>query len=357
MGVRLAALGVGLVVTCLAAELAVLLLVGEQPKFPRRVVGAPWGLRYNEPGARYRHKSADVSVRFEINRNGMRSSEDHAHTKPAGVRRIVSLGDSFTIGYEVAVEDCFSSILERELRAAGHEVEVLNAGVSGFSNAEECLYLERELIRYDPDLVIVSFFGNDLADNVRTGLFALEGDRLVEAAASYVPAGRLGDFLNTSAFFNLLSERSNAFVYLKERATLFMKAKMVRENEANLRRSSAQAAASDGAAPAHEFGERLTAAIFERMYAFLSARGIPLLVHSIPTELALGGELVEQFPLQLFDVDRPGLAFLASKELLDPFAGKELRYWQRSHYHWTPFSHAVAARAAARLITERGLLD
>ena len=66
---------------------------------------------------------------------------------------------------------------------------MLNAGVSGFSSAEECLYLERELMKYRPDLVIVSFCPNDLDDNVRTGLFKLEGDQLVEGRETYVPAG------------------------------------------------------------------------------------------------------------------------------------------------------------------------
>jgi hypothetical protein len=35
----------GLVLAALAAELLVVLLLGVQPRFPRHVVGAPWGLR------------------------------------------------------------------------------------------------------------------------------------------------------------------------------------------------------------------------------------------------------------------------------------------------------------------------
>ena len=71
---------------------------GEQPKFPWHVVEAEWGLRYNEPEARYRHKSADVNIRFRINAQGMRADHDYSYSKPEGVKRIVSLGDSFTIG-------------------------------------------------------------------------------------------------------------------------------------------------------------------------------------------------------------------------------------------------------------------
>jgi hypothetical protein len=128
------ALSLGLAVAAILLEVGVLLTVGEQPKFPRHVVGAHFGLRVNEPNAHYRHKS----VWFQINAQGMRADRDFAREKPPGLLRIVSLGDSFTVGYEVAAEESFSSVLEAELRKAGLQVEVMNAGVSGYSNAEEC---------------------------------------------------------------------------------------------------------------------------------------------------------------------------------------------------------------------------
>ncbi|MDX1650569.1 MAG: GDSL-type esterase/lipase family protein, partial [Myxococcota bacterium] len=189
----LAALAVGLVLSAGLGELAVTWVVGEQVRFPRHVVAAPWGLRYNAPGVDYGHHSPDVDVRFRINAQGMRDDRDFAYAKPPGRQRILSLGDSFTAGYEVEADETFSAVLERTLRDRGLDVEVLNAGVSGFSTAEAYLYLERELWRYAPDVVVVSFFGNDLVDNVRTGLFAVEDGRLVPKAQRYVPGGRLGD--------------------------------------------------------------------------------------------------------------------------------------------------------------------
>ena len=98
---RLTELVVSIVVTAVLVELLVPLFLGEQPKFPRRVVEAPWGLRYNEPGARYRHKSADGTWYFHINNQGMRADRDYSYEKPAGVRRIIALGDSMTAGLEV----------------------------------------------------------------------------------------------------------------------------------------------------------------------------------------------------------------------------------------------------------------
>ncbi len=277
----------GVVLACIVTEVFVLVVYGEQPKFPRHVVEAEWGLRYNEPEARYRHKSADVNIRFRINAQGMRADHDYSYTKPEGVKRIVSLGDSFTIGYEVDVEQCFSSVLERELDDAGIRVEVLNCGVSGFSNAEECLYLERELMKYEPDLVLVSFYGNDLVDNVRTGLFRLADNELVETKWRYVPAGRLGNFLNTNWFFNQLSARSNAFVLIKERLTSTIKRKMVEQNVDNLKAAGGKGAedvatTNRDSKLAGEDQKRLAAAIFTRIKSFLGEHGIPLVIHTIP---------------------------------------------------------------------------
>jgi hypothetical protein len=336
----------------LLAEAGVRLAFGPQVKFPRHVVGAPWGVRTNEPGAVYRHRSADVDVGFRINAQGLRADRDYAYAKPPGVRRIVSLGDSFTIGYEVEVEETFSSVLERELRARGRDVEVLNAGVSGFSNAEALVYLERELLRYAPDLVLVTFFENDLEDNVRSGLFRLEEDRLVAAATSYVPAGALGDALNKSSLLSLLSEHSDAFALFKESMTLAVKRGIVL---ARLRSVDVEATIEVASADELDYQRRLCAAIFERMYAVTREAGIPLLIHSLPN-LRGGGELVDSFPSDRFDARRPGVALLASREVLEPFAGRERLYWTRSHWHWTPRSHELAGRALAERIVRDGML-
>lgn len=45
--------------------------------------------------------------------------------------RIVALGDSLTAGYGLPSSAAFSVVLERALKARGHKVEIVNAGVSG----------------------------------------------------------------------------------------------------------------------------------------------------------------------------------------------------------------------------------
>jgi len=349
----LALLTISLIVSAFLLELAVRLAIGEQVKFPRHVVGAPWGIRYNEPNAVYRHKSPDVTVWFRINSQGMRAERDYPYEKPPGTKRIVSLGDSYTVGFEVDVDETFSSVLERELNARGQQVEVLNAGVSGFSTAEQYLYLERELWKYDPDMIVISFFVNDLVDNTRADLLRLSDGNLVPGADGYVPAGRLGDFLNTSLLFNWLSERSDSFALIKETLTRITKRRIVTQNLRNL--DDTEGDGKDAAGEAADYQIDLAIAIYDRLYASARRHGVPLVIQSIPA-LRPDGTLRDRFPTR-FDHRRPGLYLLRAGTFLEPHQGEQLLYWTRSQAHWTPFSHLLSGRALAALTVENRLLE
>jgi hypothetical protein len=350
----LALLVTSAILSALLLEFAVRLVIGEQVKFPRHVVGAPWGLRYNEPNAVYRHKSPDVTVWFRINSQGMRADRDYPYEKPAGTKRIISLGDSYTVGFEVDVEETFSSVLERELNARSHRVEVLNAGVSGFSTAEQYLYLERELWKYDPDIILVSFFVNDLVDNTRADLLRLSEGELVPGADSYVPAGRLGDFLNTNPLFNWLSGRSDAFALIKETLTRITKRRIVAQNLRNL---DTEVGGDDGDAgdDLTDYQVELAIAIYDRLYSSSRQHGVPLVIQSIPALLP-DGTLRDRFPIR-FDHQRPGVHLLRAATFLEPHKDEQLLYWTRSQAHWTPFSHLLSGQALSALIIENRLLE
>jgi len=337
------------IVAWLLGEVLVLLILGEQAKFPRHVVGSSFGLRINQPNSHYRHKSADGTFWFQINSQGMRADHDFSFAKAPGLKRIVSLGDSFTLGYEVNKEETFSNVLEQKLRSNGINVEVLNTGVSGYSNAEELLYLERELFKYSPDVVLLSFAPNDLEDNPRTNLFELEGGKLVEANASYIPLGKVADFLNRNAIASFLSERSNLFVLLKERTSVFLKVTRVANNIEVFELGQNEELRNS---PSAIYQRRLAGAILERLYADTRSRNIPLVIHSIPWPSKKG--LVEMFPFEDFDVHRPGISFLSAKPLLDPYIPdpKQKVFNTRSHWHYTPLAHRIVGESLAKLIPE-----
>jgi hypothetical protein len=106
-----------------------------------------------------------------INRQGFRDRERPV-AKPPGTYRVAVLGDSFTEGLQVRLEDTFAAVLERELagcpRFRGRAVEVFNFGVSNYGTAQELLTLRDRVWAYSPDLVLLAFFpGNDVWDNVK----------------------------------------------------------------------------------------------------------------------------------------------------------------------------------------------
>jgi acyl-CoA thioesterase I len=74
--------------------------------------------------------------------------------------KILALGDSLTSGYGLAASDGFCPQLERALRAAGHDVSVIDAGAGGDTTADGLARLDWSLAD-KPDVVILELGGND----------------------------------------------------------------------------------------------------------------------------------------------------------------------------------------------------
>lgn len=74
--------------------------------------------------------------------------------------RILAFGDSLTAGYGLDAADSFPARLERTLREQGHEVEVINAGVSGDTTSGGLARLDWALAE-QPDAVILALGAND----------------------------------------------------------------------------------------------------------------------------------------------------------------------------------------------------
>jgi len=92
-----------------------------------------------------------------INSLGLRGRE-YRYQKPAGIRRILVLGDSFTWGYGVGDEDVFTEVLQRRLQSQGRDTQVINTGVSGWGTGQQYLFLKSEGFRYQPDVVVLAFY-------------------------------------------------------------------------------------------------------------------------------------------------------------------------------------------------------
>jgi lysophospholipase L1-like esterase len=80
--------------------------------------------------------------------------------KPSGRLRIVAVGDSNTFGWDVDEGANWPSQLQNLLVATRPGAEVLNAGVWGYT-AFQGLARVKEMMAFNPDIVLVSFGGND----------------------------------------------------------------------------------------------------------------------------------------------------------------------------------------------------
>ena len=84
-----------------------------------------------------------------------------ASAQPATATRILAFGDSLTAGYGLDdLSQAFPAQLERALRAKGHDVTILQGGISGDTTTGGVSRLDWSLAA-KPDGVIVELGGND----------------------------------------------------------------------------------------------------------------------------------------------------------------------------------------------------
>lgn len=188
--------GRGEVALALASVLVTLLLIDAGLRIRWRLThrGAPLSAYFrhdpllgwsHRPGVRERVAFPEGAVEVAINGVGLRDRE-RAERPPSGTRRILALGDSFVEGWAVPEPLGVARVLEDRLLRAGHRIEVVNGGVSGYASDQELLlyrFLGRSL---HPDVVLLFFCGNDVIYNARDNYwrgakpyFALEAGGLV----------------------------------------------------------------------------------------------------------------------------------------------------------------------------------
>jgi len=188
---RLAVVALSLGLALAGAEMVVRLA---RPQIRERY---PDGLYLPSATRQYRMRPAfrgvfrypEFTTPVRINGQGLRAERDYGPPE-AGRRRILAVGDSFTMGYSVVEERTW-------VRLLGPPWEVLNAGVPGYSTWQELAWLEEEGWAFRPEIVLLGFFlGNDITDNVRPELpVELRDGRLIAAGVrtAWLPLARHSD--------------------------------------------------------------------------------------------------------------------------------------------------------------------
>ena len=119
-------------------------------------------------GADWLDAAGRVPVR--INAFHLRERDSLTLAKPAGERRIVCIGDSFTFCWGVPEERGWVRLLEERLRSAGGDVRTVNCGAAGAICVDEYEWgLRYRFGKFAPDVVLVTLCLNDLIPS--SGLF------------------------------------------------------------------------------------------------------------------------------------------------------------------------------------------
>lgn len=324
-----------------------------QPMLPRYVMSAPYGIRKNMPNLSIWHTSLDYKVNVRTNSRGVRTDREIPYEKPPGVFRIVGLGDSFTLGYEVDVNDTYLNQLEVALRAKGYsQVEVVNLAVSGFGTAEELITLREEGFKYSPDMVILGYFINDIDNNMTSHLFELRGNELHRAADTYLPAVGIRQALYDIPGYRFLAENSQLLNIFRNKLS-YLVTKDIKEH--NMREEAQKLGIPIPDDPAlldsvmASYASNLTARLLDEIYLDCARRQIPLMILNIPDASQTAGRINSNLPLDKMHYGDKVICVDAAR-IVSPYFGKQEIQWERWHGHWKPWVHHLVAKVLADTI-------
>nr|MBI3614443.1 hypothetical protein [Nitrospirota bacterium] len=298
-------------------------------------------------------------------------------TSPAP--RVLALGDSFTWGAGVSYDEAFVTLIERRLQTVAPEAEVINVGVPAWGLQEELHLLKVYGIRFQPDLVVLNFFiGNDI-QNKRGDDLSLPQLLIVAGQSYYVHSNgnwlhdRIGPdrwylYHDLNFLFRIGGARvrqalngkgDSAFGAMSsgESAPLVSRAQYVR----GIYERSDIYLAEDTRFFAQHWAR--TQATLLALWAFLSERGIPLLLVIIPDHVQLDRALQTEYLAGIgqaadqYDFYKPQRLLLAwcqergipTVALLPAFeaAGSPETLYFRNDFHLTASGHRLAAQVVA----------
>lgn len=275
-------------------------------------------------------------VRVRVNERGLRGPA-LSPERAEGTRRLLFLGDSVTFGFGVERdEDVFPFRVGRDLeRALGVTVEVVDAGVGGWSPWQELLWLQHEGVDYQPDLLVLGFVLNDVTEKLALVRYGgtESGWQLARTARS-----RLDRWLSMSALATWLREGA---AVLRFGSDVRLGAQAV--ETADVRRLVLEPESFPQA-------WRLTLHDVARIGELARARGVPCLLVIFPYRFQLADPTRTRAPQQRL------LAFartsdLASLDLLPLLAAEgDGAFLDPSHL--SVAGHALAAEAIARRILD-----
>jgi hypothetical protein len=366
---------------------AVALLLGLELLLRAADISAPWWYQPDRtlgwtlrPGLSGWFTDEGTSF-VQTNAAGQRDRE-HALDKPQDVYRIAVLGDAFSEGMQVALEQTYWALLPERLASCGFQrgkrIEMLNFGVRSYGTAQAYLMLRTTAVRYRPDLVLLQFTnGNDVRDNS----FALDPKR--QERPFFVLDGQGGlelenSFGSSPTFVKRLSSSHEVLRKVSDRSRALQLVRRATELEL-MGRAHAQSTANEAgleievlAAPRDALWKeawQITEGLIARIGEFALRNGAKLAVVTVPYAMQVHPDVALRESLQakygVPDLAYPDrrvasfarrngmLAIMLAPEMqaLAVATGSYLYGFENSVLgfgHWNQLGHRTAAEIIAR---------
>lgn len=145
------------------------------------------------------------NTRVQTNSLGLRN-RNFELKKDKNTLRIVCLGASPTFGWGVEAEDAYPYQLEKLLREKykpQSQIEVINAGVIGYTSYQGSIFLKKEIVNFLPDVITVPFVINDV-DKHRFYRSNDKSDKELGPKSEILVS--IENLLNKSNLFNVLRQ-------------------------------------------------------------------------------------------------------------------------------------------------------
>lgn len=327
-----------------------------QAILPRYVTGSDIGIRQNVANAVYWHYTPEIEVEMRINSAGIRSDREFPFEKPEGVCRIVILGDSFFMSYEVTLENSYGSRLEARLATLGHNCEVINLAVSGFGTTESLIQLQEVGLKYDPDFVVLEWHQTDPSDNLRSDLFAFENNQLVRKSAAFLPAIETRDKLMEYGVYRWLIQNCHLYTAIRYNLAIFVKRILLQiKSAATLDPAIAvnNDTNTDSSLLVQPRVMNLDSSLVNKVAEVAKTNNAKTLLLDIPWE-RFDGKIVSSFD-QLTGTTSVDVLKLSPVADFEQLLTENVKlYYVKGHKHFTPAGYDVLARISAEKIA--GLL-
>ncbi|MFL2886474.1 MAG: arylesterase [Candidatus Pelagibacter sp.] len=84
------------------------------------------------------------------------------------VEKILLFGDSLMSGYGLSEEYHLSAVLEKNLKAEGYNIEIINGSIAGDTSSDGLERIEEALSELNADLIILGLGANDMLRRIDT---------------------------------------------------------------------------------------------------------------------------------------------------------------------------------------------